>query len=230
MEKDVKGGGWKVMVYLVLEYERGIYYIPFKNMPCVDEFTSRYTSPLELCAVINDFLELNIPREEMLDAYLSDSIDNIYDDMQEYNKRYLAVKYKKDNYDNLDLEIKFSNFIKFNMDKVKNFIGLDKVIEHYKNKYCQNRPFLDRDVEKIALAYLGSDYKRRKECFFKLKDLGYKAKINDVHINYSNLRELAEEEKMMLMLLTNKSIPELKSFVYSQNNKGIKRWNTLMNF
>ena len=211
------------MVYLVLEYDTGIYYIPFKNMPCVDEFTCRYTSPLELCAVINDYLELNIPRDEMLDAYLSESIDDIYDDMQEYNKRYLAVKYKHDNYDNLDLEIKFSNFIKYNMDKVNNFVGLNQVIEHYKNKYCKNRMLLDKDIERITLAYLGSDYKRRKECFFKLKDLGYKTKINDIHIDYSNLKALEEDEKMMLILLTNMSIPESKEYVSSQSNKGMKK-------
>ena len=211
------------MVYLVLEYETGVYYIPFKNMACVDEFTSRYTSPLELCAVINDLLELNIPRNEMLDAYLSQSIDDVYDDMQEYNKRYLAVKYKNHNFDNLDLDIKFGNLIRYDGNKTKNFIGLDKVIAHYKSKYCINRDFMDKDIDKVALAYLGSDYKRRKECFFKLKDLGYRIKINQVHINYSDLKALEEEEKMLLMLLTNMSIPKLKEYVNSQNNKGMKR-------
>ena len=211
------------MVYLVLEYETGVYYIPFKNMSCVDEFTSRYTNPLELCAVINDYLELNIPREEMLDAYLSQSIDDIYDDMQEYDKRYLAIKYKNDNYDNLDLEIKFANFIRYGGNKTKSFIGLDKVIEHYKKKYCKNRDLMDRDIDKVALAYLGSDYKRRKECFFKLKDLGYRTRINVIHIDYSDLKALEEEEKMLLMLLTNMSIPDLKAYVNNQNNKGMKR-------
>ena len=92
------------MVYLVLEYESGLYYIPFKDLACVDEFTSRYNSPLELCAVINDYLDLGKEREEMLDAYLTDNLDKLDDDMQEYDKRYLAIKYKRDNYDNLDLE------------------------------------------------------------------------------------------------------------------------------
>lgn len=211
------------MVYLVLEYESGLYYIPFKDLACVDEFTSRYNSPLELCAVINDYLDLGKEREEMLDAYLTDNLDKLDDDMQEYDKRYLAIKYKRDNYDNLDLEIKFSNFIKFNMDKVNNFIGLDKVISHYKDKYRKGGNLLDRDADKISLAYLGSDYKRRKECFFKLKDLGYKTKINDVHVSYANLKEMEEEDKMMLVLLTNMTIPELMEYVNSQSQKGITR-------
>lgn len=211
------------MVYLVLEYESGLYYIPFKDLACVDEFTSRYNSPLELCAVINDYLDLGKEREEMLDAYLTDNLDKLDDDMQEYDKRYLAIKYKRDNYDNLDLEIKFGNFIKFNMDKVNNFIGLDKVISHYKDKYRKGGNLLDRDADKISLAYLGSDYKRRKECFFKLKDLGYKTKINDVHVSYANLKEMEEEDKMMLVLLTNMTIPELMEYVNSQSQKGITR-------
>ena len=211
------------MVYLVLEYERGVYYIPFKNMAAVDEFTSRYTSPLELCAVINDLLELNIPRDEMLDAYLSQSIDDVFDDMQEYNKRYLAVKYKNHNFDDLDLDIKFANLIRYGGNKTKNFIGLDKVIAHYKNKYCKNRDFMDKDIDKVALAYLGSEYKRRKECFFKLKDMGYSIKINQVHINYSDLKALKDEEEMLLMLLTNMSISKLKEYVNNQHNKGMKR-------
>ena len=211
------------MVYLVLEYESGLYYIPFKDLACVDEFTSRYNSPLELCAVINDYLDLGKEREEMLDAYLTDNLDKLDDDMQEYDKRYLAIKYKRDNYDNLDLEIKFSNFIKFNIDKINYFIGLDKVISHYKDKYRKGGNLLDRDADKISLAYLGSDYKRRKECFFKLKDLGYKTKINDVHVSYANLKEMEEEDKMMLVLLTNMTIPELMEYVNSQSQKGITR-------
>lgn len=211
------------MVYLVLEYESGLYYIPFKDLACVDEFTSRYNSPLELCAVINDYLDLGKEREEMLDAYLTDNLDKLDDDMQEYDKRYLAIKYKRDNYDNLDLEIKFSNFIRHNMEKVNNFIGLDKVISHYKDKYRKGGNLLDRDADKISLAYLGSDYKRRKECFFKLKDLGYKTKINDVHVSYANLKEMEEEDKMMLVLLTNMTIPELMEYVNSQSQKGITR-------
>ena len=211
------------MVYLALEYESGLYYIPFKDLACVDEFTSRYNSPLELCAIINDYLELGKSREEMLDAYLTEDLANINDDMQEYHKRYLAVKYRRDKYDNLDLEIKFSNFIKFNMDKVNNFIGLDKVIEHYLRKYRQGGALLDRDTDKIALAYLGSDYKRRKECYYKLKDLGYKAKVNDQHVSYSSAKEFDEEEKMALVLLTNMTIPELSQYVHNQENKGMKR-------
>ena len=211
------------MVYLVLEYESGLYYIPFKDLACVDEFTSRYNSPLELCAVINDYLDLGKEREEMLDAYLTDNLDKLDDDMQEYDKRYLAIKYKRDNYDNLDLEIKFSNFIKFDMVKANIFIGLDKVISHYKDKYRKGGNLLDKDADKISLAYLGSDYKRRKECFFKLKDLGYKTKINDVHVSYANLKEMEEEDKMMLVLLTNMTIPELMEYVNSQSQKGITR-------
>ena len=211
------------MVYLVLEYESGLYYSPFKDLACVDEFTSRYNSPLELCAVINDYLDLGKEREEMLDAYLTDNLDKLDDDMQEYDKRYLAIKYKRDNYDNLDLEIKFSNFIRHNMDEANNFIGLDKVISHYKDKYRKGGNLLGRDADKISLAYLGSDYKRRKECFFKLKDLGYKTKINDVHVSYANLKEMEEEDKMMLVLLTNMTIPELMEYVNSQSQKGITR-------
>ena len=213
------------MIYLVLEYENRLVYIPFKDLACIDEFTTRFDNPLELCAIINDYLDLDIPRSEMLDAYLSEDINNIYDDMQEYNKRYLAIKYKRDNYDNLDLGIKFTNFIRFNIEKANLFIGLDKVIDHYKEKYCKYRKLMDKDISKIALAYLGSDYKRRKECYYKLKDLGYRTKTNEFHIDYAetSIKELEEEDKMLLVLLTNMTIQELKEYVSNQDNKGRKR-------
>ena len=100
-------------VYLVLEYEHRIIYIPFRKLEYVDEFTCGYDSPQALCKIINDYLELGIPDNEMLDAYLSDGIDKIYDDMQEYDKRYLAIQYTRDIYDDADLHAKFGNFIRY---------------------------------------------------------------------------------------------------------------------
>ncbi len=209
-------------VYLVLEYESGIIYLPFCDLESVDALTVGYSSPLDLCALVNDFLELGIPRDQMLDAYLSDSVNNVYDDMQEYNKRYLAVKYRNDNYDINDLKIKFINYIKYNK-QLDDFVGLEKVISRYKNKYAKNRLLIDRDFDKIALAYLGDSYKRSKECFFKLKDKGYRTKINHVNIHYHNMEELNNDLQEALIRYTNMTIPELKEYVYMQREKGMGR-------
>lgn len=204
-------------VYLVLQYERQTIYIPFSKLEYVDEFTCGYEDRLELCAIINKYLELAIPQDEMLDAYLSENIYKTNDDNQEYEKRYLGVKYKRDNYDVEDLKNKLASFMKYKKDKIFVFRGLKQVIKNYKNKYRGDKTLLDADYDKIARAYLGVDYKRQKECYFKLKDMGYKIKINKLKENPTKTSvELEEEDKMNLCWFTNMRLDDLKEYVNSQ--------------
>ena len=206
-------------IYLVIEFESRIIYLPFKDLESVDNFTVCFDNLLELAASINDYLSLNIPNDEILDVYLSEDIDKIYDDNQEYNKRYLAVKYRRDNYDKSDLEKTFMTYLKYGIKKINEHSGLKNVIDNYEDKHVKNKKasLEDKDMEKIALLYLGNDYKRHKECFFKLKDKGYKIRINIPKIDYSNPKKLEEEDKMLLTMFTGMNIEELKTYVLSQN-------------
>lgn len=204
-------------VYLVLEYERQRIYIPFSKLEYVDAFTCGYEDRLELCAIINKYLELAIPQDEMLDAYLSENIYKTSDDNQEYEKRYLGVKYKRDNYDVEDLKNKLASFMKYKKDKIFVFRGLKQVIKNYKNKYRGDKTLLDADYDKIARAYIGVDYKRQKECYFKLKDMGYKIKINKLKEAPTKTSiELEEEDKANLCWFTNMRLDELKEYVNNQ--------------
>ena len=211
-------------IYLVLEYEHRIIYIPFRKLEYVDEFTCGYDSPQALCKIINDYLELGIPEDEMLDAYLSENIYKINDDMQEFDKRYLAIQYTRDLYDYNDLQVKFGNFIRYNSAKTYAFSGLDKVITNYRNKYRDGKALLDKDPDKISQAYLGTDYKRKKECYFKLKDMGYHVKINKPYIDPTKTSiAVAEEDKHLFCWLIDMTLDDLKEYVAKQENKGMKR-------
>ena len=71
-------------IYLVLEFDNTLINIPFRHLEYVDSFTEMYDNPLDLVAVLNKYLELGIPKEEILDAYLATSLYNINDDEQQY--------------------------------------------------------------------------------------------------------------------------------------------------
>jgi hypothetical protein len=153
----------------------------------------------------------------MLDAYLSESIYKVNDDMQEFNNRSLAIKYKHDNYDIDDLKNKLASFMKYKKDKIYIFRGLKQVVKNYKNKYRGDKTLLDADYNKIAKAYIGVDYKRQKECYFKLKDMNYKIKINKLVVNPTKTNiQLEEEDKMNLCWFTNMHLEDLKEYVNNQ--------------
>ena len=205
------------LIYLVLEYERQKIYIPFSKLEYVDAFTREYNDKIELCEAINKYLELAIPKDEILDAYLSENIYKVNDDMQEFEKRYLTIIYKRDNYNQNDLKNKLASFIKYKKDKVFVFRGLKQVIKNYKNKYRGDKTLLDADYDKIARAYIEVDYKRQKECYFKLKDMNYKIMINKVMVDSPKTNiKLEEEDKMNLCWFTNMRLDELKEYVNNQ--------------
>ena len=211
-------------VYLVLEYEHRLVYLPFRKLEYADAFTCGYKDRLALCDIINKYLELGIPKDEMLDAYLSENIYKIGDDNQEYERRYLAVQYEQDNYDLGDLKNKLAGFMKYKKDKVFIFRGLKQVIKNYKNKYRGDSTLLDADYLKIAAAYLGVDYKRQKECYFKLKDMGYKIKINKLVIDPKKTSiALEEEDKQNLCWFVDMQLDDLKQYVYDQEDKNKTR-------
>ena len=204
-------------VYLILQYEKQTIYIPFSKLEYVDAFTVGYDDKIELCEAINKYLELGMPKDEMLDAYLSENIYKINDDMQEFNNHYLAIKYKRDNYDVEDLKNKLASFMKYKKDKIFVFRGLKQVIKNYKNKYRGDKTLLDADYDKIARAYLGVEYKRQKECYFKLKDMHYKIMINKLKEDPTKTSiELEEEDKMNLCWFTDMRLEDLKEYVNNQ--------------
>lgn len=210
------------LVYLVIEFDNRIIYLPFKNLECVDSFTVGFDNLLELAAAINDYLSLNIPREQIVDVYLSESIDLVYDDMQEFDKRYLTVKYNRDDFEKNDLEKKLINYLKTNINLMNLDNGLNRVIRNYKNKY--NKETLDdKDIGRITLLYLGDNYKRYKECYFKLKDEGQKVKIHKHDIDYVKHKEHEEEDKMLLIKFTGMNLDELSDYVRMQEKIGRSR-------
>lgn len=211
-------------VYLVLEFDTRIIYLPFKDLEIVDCFTVMYDNPLELVASFNQLLELNIPNTEILDAYLSESIDKINDDMQEFDKRYLAIKYRNDNFDKESIKIVLANYLKESIKRIDEYNGFSQVL----NNYCRKKDgkytnLTDKDIEYVAKRYLGNNYKRYKECFFKLKDKKRNIKINEIKIDYTKIKELEEAEKMTLIVGTDMSIDELKAYTESQYEIGKKR-------
>ncbi len=212
-------------VYLVIEYENQIIYLPFKDLASVDGFTVCFDNLLELAASINDYLSLNIPNEKILDVYLSEDIDKICDDNQAYNKRYLAVKYSRDNFITKDLERTFINYLKNGISHINDHSGLKIVFDNYCKKHVNDKKAYleDRDIERIALLYLGDNYKRHKETFFKLRDKGYKIKINETRRDYTKVSEYEEDDKMLLTMFTGMTIDELHDFVISQNKVGKKK-------
>ena len=210
-------------IYLVMEFDNRHIYLPFKSLEAVDEYTIGFDNPLELVATTKDIIGLDIPNEEILDAYLASDISNIEDDMQEFKERYLSIKYRRDNYDKYDLEKQFISYINYNLKNnvFKEFSGLENVYNNYLNRYVKDRELKEKDVMRIALLYLGSNYKRYKECYYILKDKKYKIKIKEKKTIYSesNIKQMLEDDKMLLINGTNMNIPELYDCV-SRQNKG----------
>lgn len=211
-------------IYLVLEYDNRLVYLPFQKLEYVDAFTSGYEDRVELCETISRYLELGIPKDEILDAYLSENIFMIGDDMQEAKRRYLNIKYKHDNYDVTDLKNKLAQFMKYKKDKIFIFSGLKQVVRNYKNKYRGDKTLLDADYDKIAKAYLGVDYKRQKECYYKLKDMGYHITINRIKPDPSKTSvELENEDKENLCWFVDMNLDDLKKYVSDQERISHKR-------
>ena len=120
-------------IFLVLQYDYQYIYIPFNSLKDVDNYTVGFDNPLDLVATTGSILELNMPNEEILDAYLSEGEDKITDDSQEFKRRYLTIKYRRDDYVKDDLERKFSEYISFNLhNKVfDEFNGLKNFYDKY---------------------------------------------------------------------------------------------------
>ena len=212
-------------IYLVMEFEHNLIYIPFKSLMDLDEYTKGFENVLELLATTNDILELNIPRDEMLDAYISKDIDNIYDDMQEFRDRTLSIKYMRDDYDKKDLEKKFIKLVSKNINSAFSmFAGLKNIYDNYVIKYLANRTIEEKDIMKIALLYLGDNYKRYKGAYYILKDKKQKVKIKEKNIVYTkeSIKEMYEEDIMLLINGTNMTIDEIKEYIHSKE-KGITR-------
>ena len=210
-------------IYLVLEYDYQYIYLPFVSLKDVDNYTVGFDNVLDLVATTGSILELGIPNNEIVDAYLSETIDQIADDTQEFSKRYLSIKYRHDDYNKLALENNFINYINYNLRKhaLDEFNGLRYVYDNYLKAYVTNRELLDSDMSKIALLYLDNNYKRYKECYYILKDKNIKTKINEKHLIYNdeNIKKMYEEDKEMLIRGTGLAISELQDYV-SKQNKG----------
>ena len=208
-------------VYLVIEFENRIVYLPFRDLKSVDSFTVGFDNLLELAASINDYLSLGIPNDQILDVYLSEDIDQVNNDMQEFDKRYLSVKFSRDDFIKEDLEKKMINYLKSDINRINLNAGLKKVKDNYQKKY--NKELLsDKDIGRITLLYLGDDYKRYKESYYQLKDDGHKVKIREHDINYAKYKEYEEEDKELLVSFTGMSIDELKEYVFSQNKGHVR--------
>ena len=212
-------------IYLVLEFDNNLINIPFRSLEYVDSFTEMYDNPLELVASLNKLLALGIPNEEILDAYLATSIYNINDDKQEFTDRSLAVKYNRNRFNKDDLLLKLITYLKSNLSNLHTFSGMENILNNYRKKKKITGNITDKEIEAISNIYLNDSYKRRKECYFKLKDKGIKIKEDEHKIDYSkvSLKELDEEELYLLITLTNMSLDELKEYTHKQMASGHTR-------
>ncbi len=160
----------------------------------------------------------------MLDAYLSENIYKVNDDTQEFEKRYLAIQYSGNIYDYNDLAIKLGSLIRYDTERIKEFSGLQNVIDNYINKHCQHRQLSDKDPDKIVNAYLGKDYKRKKNCYFTLKDLGYTIRTMKPKVDPTKTSiQLAEEDRNLLCYLVDMTLDDLKQYVAMQEREGMHR-------
>ena len=212
-------------IYLVLEFDNNYINIPFGDLASVDEFTQIFDNPLELVGALDDYLELGLPREEILDAYLASSLYNINDDSQEFRDRTMAIKYNRDRFDNNDLKIKLVAYLKGNLSRLKELSGMEQILENYRKKKKTNRDISDKEIEAVGAIYLDSSYKRKKECYFKLKDKGIKTKTNEYKIDYrkTTIEELIKDDIMALISLTNMSLNELREYTHRQLASGRTR-------
>ena len=212
-------------VYLVIEYDKGLIYIPFKNIECVDYFTVAYDNLLDLASSINKILDINVDNKEIMDVYLVDDISKIDNDMQEYNKRYLAVKYSNNNFIKEDIVNKFGNYLCENIKRIDKHVGLHQVFINYINKYHKEGKITKEDIYKIAKLYLGDNYIRYKDFYFRYKDKGYKFRIRENKDKYSKKRmlQIDKDSIMLLTMFTGMNIEELKEYVGIQMKSGYKR-------
>ena len=208
------------MVYLVIQYDKEIIYLPFKDIASVDAFTVGYDNLLELAASVGDIVKIGIPNSEIVDVYLSSSMEKVNDDMQEFDKRSLAVKYSRDNYSEEEVRDKFVEYLSKHAKKFDNFRDFKAVLNNYKNKYGNSLG--EDDIVKIAKLYFGNNYNRFKEWYFKLRDKGYKFKNREHKVKYSSdmVKQIQEDNKMALVMLTGYSEDELHDYVISQIKKG----------
>ena len=212
-------------VYLVIEYVSGLIYLPFKNIESIDYFTVAYDNLLDLASSINKILNLDLSNNEILDVYLSESIDKINDDMQEYCKRYLAVKYSNNNFIMEDVKNKFGLYLNESIKRIDKHNGLHEVFINYINKYRPNGKVTSEDINKIAALYLGDNYLRYKDFYFRYKDKGYKFKINNDKVKYSKemLDKIDKDSEMLLTMFTGYNIKGLREYVIKQMKSGYRR-------
>ena len=210
-------------IFLVLEFDNNLIYLPFKSLEDIDNYTVGFDNVLELLATSNDILGLNIPREEMVDAYISKDIDSVNDDMQEFVDRTLSIKYMRDDFDKKDLEKKFIKLVTKNINSAfSTFKGLKNIHDNYVIKYLANRTMEEKDIMKIALLYLGDNYKRYKETYYLLKDKKVNIKVKEHKLTYSeeSVKKMYEEDIELLVRGTNMTLEELTNYI---NNKGMTR-------
>ena len=157
-----------------------------------------------------------------MDAYLASSLYNINDDSQDYNDRSLAIKYNRDRFDRNDLIIKLSKYLKEDKSRLHEYSGIEKILNNYREKKQLTGAITDREIDIISNIYLSDNYKRRKQCYYKLKDKGIRTKVNEIRIDYSKVtvKELEEEEIFLLITLTNMSLDELKEYTHKQMISG----------
>ena len=212
-------------VYLVLEFDSELINIPFPDILSVDEFTQFYDNPLELVAALDDYLELGIPREEILDAYLASSLYNIKDDSQEFTDRALSIKYRRDIFDKEDLKKKLIGYLNGNLLRLREFSGMEEILTNYRKKRGTTKPISASEVEAVALIYLEDSYKRRKRTYYQLKDNGIRTKINEYPVDYSKttVEQEMQDEVIALRTLTGMKLDDLISYAHKQLTSGRAR-------
>lgn len=173
------------MIRLTIKDKDRVLSIPFKSIIDVDNFTILFDNYLELVATLNKILNLKIRNVEMVDIYITYAYKKHSSDL--LKTQYLPIKYSHDNYDIQDLERVYADYYKDDYTRIKTTReGIYNVKHEAIFSYISGDSSLitDNDIDMAVKAYFSNySYKKYRDAYFRVTDIGYKVKINKMDIN-----------------------------------------------
>lgn len=179
-------------VYLNVDTNEGLLFIPFVGLRELDLFTVGYENSFELINSLNRMLDIFIDIDSVKRIYISGDM------YKKSDKGSLSkIKYSSDNFDKELLAKMYALYLKQDRRRVMRS-DIRNIITEGMVKFKGGKSLSDKDIEKAVEIYFDKDYKNQRDAYFIIKDFAKTMMIDGKEIGLVDrvsLKEFSFKEK-----------------------------------
>jgi len=187
-------------VYLNVDTNEGLMFIPFIGLKELDLFTVGFQNGLELINSLNRMLDISINIDSVKRIYISGDM------YKKSDKGSLSeIKYSSDNFDKELLAKMYALYLKQDRRRVMKS-DIRNIITKGMVMFKGGKSLSDRDIEKAVEIYFDKDYKNQRDAYFLIKDFAKTMMIDgknislDRRVSDKNVSFKENKEKRMNVL------------------------------